>query len=183
MTKTSRYMEEILSEINQSVSEIDFNHTTEIIETLYNCERIFLTGAGRSGLAIRSFGNRLMHLGNSVHLVGDVSTPSIQQEDVLVISSGSGETESLVIQAEKAKKQGAKVILFTTNQNSRLGKAADKMVIVKAADKDSDVTTLQPMGSLFEQVSLLLFDAIVLEWKELYQTSYETMKKRHANME
>lgn len=183
MTKTSGYMQEILNEINQSIPEIDFNATSEIIETLYKSKRIFITGAGRSGLAIRSFGNRLLHLGKSVHVVGDISSPSIQEDDVLMVSSGSGETESLVTHAEKAKKQGAKVILVTTNQNSRLGKIAVKKIIVKAVNKDSEVTTLQPMGTLFEQASWLLFDAIVLEWKEQYQVSYETMKKRHANLE
>ncbi|WP_152654550.1 hypothetical protein [Oceanobacillus sp. CFH 90083] len=65
MTKTLGYMQEILNEISQSMSEIDFNDIAEIIETLYNSKRIFITGAGRSGLAIRSFGNRLLHLGKS----------------------------------------------------------------------------------------------------------------------
>ena len=46
--------------------------------------RIFVAGAGRSGLCIRAAGMRLMQMGKSTYIVGETITPSIQAGDLLV---------------------------------------------------------------------------------------------------
>ena len=56
---------------------------------------------------------RLMHMGKQVYVVGEIVTPSIQQGDLLLIVSGSGETESLVAMAKKAKRLGATIATVT----------------------------------------------------------------------
>lgn len=43
-----------------------------------------------------------MHLGFKVSLVGEISSPHSQPGDLLIICSGSGETESLKSLAKKA---------------------------------------------------------------------------------
>ena len=49
-----------------------------------------------------------MHLGYTVYFVGEPTTPSIQEGDLLILGSGSGNTASLVSNAKKAKDQGSK---------------------------------------------------------------------------
>lgn len=49
---------------------------------------------------IRAFANRLLHLGYSVSLVGEISSPHTKSGDLFLIGSGSGETTSLVNQAK-----------------------------------------------------------------------------------
>ena len=127
---------------------------------------IFLAGAGRSGLMIRAFANRLLHLGYSVSLVGEISSPHTKSGDLFLIGSGSGETTSLVNQAKIAKDNGVVIGLFTTNSSSTLGEIADQVVIIPTQSKQSKDEALQPMGSLFEQTSLFLYDSIILNLME-----------------
>ncbi len=48
--------------------------------------------AERSGLMMRVFAMRLMHMGFESHVVGETLTPAVEKGDLLVIGSGSGET-------------------------------------------------------------------------------------------
>lgn len=182
-----RQMEAIMKELDNGISLMDVGESTEILECLNNAKRIFLAGSGRSGLAIRAFANRLMHLGKTVYLVGEITTPSIGAGDILFIGSGSGETASLIVNAKKAKQLGAMVILNTTNPQSTLGKLADFKFIINAVNKETETvqkeSSIQPMGSTFEQLSFLLYDAIVLEWIATFNQTHEYMKVRHANLE
>ncbi|WP_328799886.1 6-phospho-3-hexuloisomerase [Paenibacillus sp. LX16] len=187
MDKLIKQMEVIMKELERSISLMNVGECEQILQALYNTKRIFLAGSGRSGLAIRAFANRLLHLGKTVYIVGDITTPSIQAEDILFIGSGSGETAGLIVNAKKAKQSGAKVILNTTNSQSTLGKLADYMLLINVDNKETDTdlmeSSIQPMGSAFEQLSLLLYDAIVLEWVATFNETYDDMKLRHANLE
>ena len=74
----------------------------------------------RSGIAIRAFANRLMHIGFSVSIVGEISSPHSKPGDLLIICSGSGETGSLKSLAEKAKQSGIDLALVTMKKSQRL---------------------------------------------------------------
>ena len=93
-----------------------------------NAKRIFVGGAGRSGFAARGFSNRLMHLGFQVYFVGEPTTPSIQEGDLLIVGSGSGNTASLVSNAKTAKAQGAKVATVTMFPENKIGSMADAAI-------------------------------------------------------
>lgn len=182
-----KQMAAIMKELDHSVSLMHIGDSEEILQTLNHAERIFLAGSGRSGLAIRAFANRLVHLGKTVYVVGDVTTPSIGAGDVLFIGSGSGETASLIVNANKAKQLGAKVILNTTNPKSTISKLADFKLVINVMNKEAETEekepSIQPMGSTFEQLSFILYDAIILEWIETFNQTFDNMKARHANLE
>ena len=78
-------------------------------------------GLGRSGLVARAFAMRLMHLGISVYVVGETTTPALSPEDCLC-NFGSGETFSIISAAEIAHKRGTKIIAVTSYVDSTLGK-------------------------------------------------------------
>lgn len=44
-------------------------------------------------------------------------------------------------------------------------------------------TSIQPMGSLFEQYSMILFDSLVLDMMNYKKETNDTMYARHANLE
>ena len=83
-----------------------------LVKEIMEARHIFGAGSGRSGVAMRGFVNRLMHLGKSVSLVGEISSPHTKEGDLLIIGSGSGETENLVALANKAKKNKVKIALI-----------------------------------------------------------------------
>ena len=155
----------------------------EIIEK----NRIFLTGAGRTSLIMKSFGIRLMHLGFDVYMVGDINTPTINKKDLLIVGSGSGETTSLVGISEKAKKLGVKIILFTINPSSSIGQLASlKLCIPGVSPKLKNNTkhkSVQPMGSLFEQSLFLTLETLILILMEKKKINSELMYNNHSNLE
>ena len=94
---------EILEELKEDAKQIDDDKLKEVEKLITEANRIFISGAGRSGFAARGFSNRLMHLGYTVYFVGEPTTPSIQEGDLLIVGSGSGNTASLVSNTKKAK--------------------------------------------------------------------------------
>lgn len=122
-------------------------------------------------------------MGLSVSVVGEITSPHVKKGDVLIFNSASGSSEKLVSQAKEAKKYGVMIILITTNIDSSLAKLSNLVVKVEAQSKYSETESIQPMGAIFEQYSLLLFDSLVLSYMSKYQISEQIMKDNHADME
>ena len=111
----------------------------------------------------------------------------MQEGDLLIITSGSGTTGSLVKMAEKAKVLNGRVGLITIYPESTIGKMADVVVQINAPTSkskiDTGVTSIQPMGSLFEQSLLICLDFIIRILMDKTGITGEEMFKRHANLE
>ncbi len=60
----------ILQKAEQILSSIDEKQIEEICEVFLKTERIFLYGAGRSGLVAKAFAIRLVHLGFQTYVIG-----------------------------------------------------------------------------------------------------------------
>lgn len=180
------YSEEIWKEVDAALSIIEEKELYYFMEELQNAQKIFCDGLGRSGLVCRGFAMRLMHLGFTSMYVGDTVTTAIGEKDLLLICSGSGESETLISHAGKAKKRGARVAVVTGRRESVLGKMADTKIVISAPPKDgmeNDFKSILPMGTLFEGVSAMIFENIVLELMKQRNETGQTMFMRHANLE
>lgn len=187
MNHITNYLREIMNELSKYVEEVSMCQGSDFIWELYNAPRIFLAGTGRSGLSVKAFANRLLHIRDQIYVVGNITTPPIRANDVIFIGSGSGETEHLINIANKANKLGATVIVNTANKQSALGQIANYTIVINSQTKQSNnvekSSTIQPMGSLFEQLSFILYDSIILELMDVYDFTEQDMKERHANLE
>jgi 6-phospho-3-hexuloisomerase len=156
-----------------------------LAEAIVGAERIFVLGAGRSGLALQMTAMRLMHLGFVVHVVGEVTAPAIGPNDVLLTASGSGTTGAIVRSAEVAAAVGADVVAITAAAASPLAGLASVLVVVPAAGKldRSASVSAQYAGSLFEQTLLLLGDAVFHTLWARSAKSADELWPRHANLE
>jgi 6-phospho-3-hexuloisomerase len=178
----------IFGELGATAAEVTKQRADDLdnlAETLAKARRIFVLGAGRSGIALQMTAMRLMHLGLTVHVVGDVTTPAIGPGDVLLTASGSGTTTSIVRGADAAVKAGANVTVITTAEASPLAALATAVVIVPAAGKldRSGTVSAQYAGSLFEQTVMLLGDALFHSlWLRSGQSADE-LWPRHSNLE
>lgn len=182
------FLFEIADEVRECLSRIDAEEVEAALAILEGAPRVFVAGAGRSGLAMRAFAMRLMHLGITSYVVGEMVTPSFAAGDVLVIGSGSGRTESLLGVARKAKALGGRIQLFTIDRASPLAELADVTVRIpapspKAVTSVDTANSVQPLGSLFEQSLFLLGDALILLLMERRRISSDEMFGRHANLE
>lgn len=86
----------ILDEIEQTLSNIKSEETSTFLTQLLDAKNVFVSGKGRSGFVANSFAMRLNQLGKQAHVVGESTTPSIHQEDLFVVISGSGSTAHLL---------------------------------------------------------------------------------------
>jgi 6-phospho-3-hexuloisomerase len=175
----------ILDENQKLAEQIDFGQIADLVPFIQNAERIFITGAGRTGLALKAAAMRLMHLGFTVFVVGETTTPAIRKNDLLIAGSGSGTTSSIVKAAEKASSAGAEVISFSTTTDSPLAVLSSYVAILPAAQKQDHGGSIskQYAGSLFEQSVLLVTDALIQTLWKLDGTLAEELWKRHANLE
>ncbi len=144
--------------------------------------RIFIAGAGRSGLVSKFFAMRLMHAGYSVYIVGEIVTPSIREGDLFLVLSGSGETETMLAFTKAAKKKGAKVALICTKASSTIGDLADVTFQIGKPELYSKVTAM-PMGTTFELSTLLFLESTIAHVIHEKGIPEEEMRTRHANLE
>ena len=188
-------MERLAQKIEEQLRAIDKKSIDQFVESLINAKRIFIGGAGRSGLVAKAFGMRLMHLGFTVYVIGEVITPAINKDDLLIVVSGSGQTLSVVVAARIAKEKGVKIVSITSNPNSDIGKISDVIVQIKGrrpedAKRDYEARQLlgnheplAPLGTLFELSALVFLDSIIDELMLRYQKSEDELKKLHADLE
>lgn len=175
----------IVQELASLMERIDGREWEALCDAILAARRVFLAGAGRSGLAVRAFAMRLMHLGLSAWVCGETTTPGAGAGDLLLIVSGSGETGGLPAAAKKAKSLGCQVALITVRPESTIGELADCVVKIPAPTPKAEhgFRSIQPMGALFEQSSHLLMDAAVLRLMTRMGVDEAAMYARHANLE
>jgi len=175
----------VLAENQRVLHAIDYLAVEQLAQKIVEIERIFVIGEGRSGLAIRMAAMRLMHLGCQVYVVGETTTPSIRATDLLIACSGSGSTETVRAIAAKAKVIGAYLVGVTVNKQSLLGQLADLSIeLVAATKQDFDNGASQQFaGSLFEQSTLLFFDALFYFLSQKLNKTTQLILASHANLE
>ena len=176
----SEHMNFVSDYIKKISRELDSENINRLINEITSAKKIFLMGAGRSGLEARAFAMRLMHLGFDVHVVGDVTAPVPTSEDLVIIISGSGKTRSIVDLGTIIKGKGPKMAIITANKDYSL--ILDMAIIIPVTIEDIDKDLREcflPMGTLFEAVSHIFLDAIISELKYRTGTTEIKMKDRH----
>ena len=184
--QTSQYLAKIIKELSRSVDLIADEEAEKLVNGILESKKVFVAGAGRSGLMGKSFAMRLMHMGIDAYVIGETVTPTFEQDDILIIGSGSGETKSLVSISEKAKRIGGTIATATISPESTIGALADIVIKLPGSPKDQsegDYQTIQPMGSLFEQTLLLFYDGVILRLMDKKGLDTNKMYGRHANLE
>lgn len=175
----------ILNELERTLGAVSEAEIAAAQKMILAARRVFVMGAGRSGLVLKMTAMRLMHLGLVVHVAGEVTAPAIGPGDLLLTASGSGTTVGVLHDAEIAVKAGAQVLAITAARESTLGKLADSVVVIPAATKQDHGGTMsqQYAGALFEQSTLLIMDAMFQRmWRDGGESAQE-LWKRHANLE
>ena len=186
----------IIGNIVSAEEFLDEESIDKFENIIIESENVFVTGAGRSGLAAKAFAMRLMHLGLSSYVVGETISPAINEEDCIIAISGSGETNTIVSTVKIAKNRSSKVLVVTSYPESTLGQLADSCLLVKGRTKkevddenymkrqiNGNYTSLTPLGTAFELTTLVFLDAIVSELMEKMHQTESDLKARHTVLE
>ena len=191
--------EEIITGAQQAMSELDLDQVEKMIQMILDAreKKIFVVGVGRSGFIGRAFAVRLMNLGFNVYFLGETITPAATKEDLIIVISGSGTTKLALTASSAAKEIGAKVIAITSYPDSPLGKTADHLVFIGGRTKIGwprkkdylarqilgERETLSPLGSIFENNSMIFLDSLVVELMHRLGKTEEELRKLHATIE
>lgn len=188
-------MREISKLVGEASTKLDEKQVDAFTKTLLETKRVFVVGAGRSGLVAKAFAMRLMQLGIDVYVIGETTAPSLKEGDLFFAISGSGETDLIVSAAQIAKKAGAKVGVVTSYPRSSLGKLADLLVTLPGRTKTETTTDfverellgeyapLAPLGTLFEITAMVFLDGVVAALMTALGKKEEDLRARHATIE
>lgn len=187
MTEHNELVDAILADVGRTLRQVDAGEVEALQAALLSAERIFLAGKGRTGLQMRAFAMRLMHLGLRAHVVDDVTTPALGAGDLLLIGSASGRTGSLLRYIETVGVTGARLATLTGNLEAPIAAAADICVTIPAtnfkAGGQASAESVLVMGSLFEHCLGLLCDLLIIRLKAALNVDEAQMNARHANLE
>jgi len=172
----------ILGKISSTLSATEYDYDSQLLGLINKANGIFLAGAGRSALVCKNFAMRLMHSGYVVNVVGETVTPSIRDGDLLIVISGSGETQQLAAFTQKAKDVGAKSILISSRVESTIGDMVDMVFNIGRPNMYEKVHGM-PMGSIFELSTLIFLESVISYIIHEQKLTEEDMRALHANME
>ena len=100
----TKYISEILQELQECLSSGSTAEFAMIGQLIDQAEKIFVAGMGRTGYVMKGFTMRLEQAGYEAYWIGDTNTPAAGKGDLLILGSGSGETETLKVYAKKGKR-------------------------------------------------------------------------------
>lgn len=176
----------VAGEIADVLQRVDEKQIADVVATLTAAPRAFVLGVGREGLAARGFAMRLGHTGLETHWGWDDTTPAVENEDVFVLVNGSGEIGHLDYVFAQVKATGAKTIVVTGVPEAHTPQNADLILAVPASvykGRGDLVPSIQPMGSLFEQSTLITLDLVVLMLAREKNLTFSDLAARHRNFE
>ncbi|SLL35668.1 3-hexulose-6-phosphate isomerase [Mycobacteroides abscessus subsp. abscessus] len=184
--KTTDYLDRVIQELSQAGTLIANDDLEKLVERIHTANKVFVYGAGRSGFMLKSFAMRMMHMGIDAYVVGETVTATYEKDDLLIVGTGSGETKSIITIVEKAKSIGGNITALTISPDSTVGELADQVIKMPGSPKDrgnEEAKSIQPMGSMFEQLLLIVLDSAILKYMELKELDSNKMYGKHANLE
>lgn len=162
--------------IEKTADRVDYEVLSQIVDLFCGIKKrgkkVILAGCGTAGMAARRIAHTLcvveipaffLSPADSVH--GGMG--AMQEGDVLVLVSKSGNTQEIINYLPAAEKKGLTVIGVTENENSILGKEADILLKVKI-DREPDCWGIISSASTLAEISV--FDAIAFTVME--ETGY-----------
>ncbi len=152
------------------------------VELILNCRgRVVVSGIGKSGHVGRKLAATLASTGTPAFFVHPVEASHgdlgmITPDDIVVMLSNSGETDELVSLTPHLKREGARLISITGNEQSSLAQAAD-VHLDAAVDTEACPLGLAPTAST--TAALALGDALALTLLDARGFSAEDFARSH----
>ncbi|UCC92968.1 MAG: SIS domain-containing protein [Thermoplasmata archaeon] len=167
--------------IHRTIDSIDCALTDRLVDAIYDADRVFLYGAGRSGFVARCFAMRLGHLGIRFVRMSIDETDPAGERDLAIVISGTGTTQSSIFYARSSMDSGAEVACITENEDSTLAEMADIVIHLRTPD-DEKRPEFAPMGTIFEDSCLIYLDTLVVDLMVRMEETEESMRKRHGQL-
>lgn len=142
---TLNNVSEVYVDVLQSTwNELDPEEIEKVVDLIKRARRIYTYGLGSSGYSALEMGQRLTRMGLAAFATVDshmmfINAEVINETDLLLVLSSSGETDELNEAVALAKQQGVPTVAIVGDQESHLA----KMVTVSIQAKNSSVVNNQ----------------------------------------
>jgi len=173
--------------VSDTAKLLDYSKLSEAIKTLHEAKRIDLYGIATSGIVASDLYQKLIRIGKNAAAFSDshmqqTSASALQEGDVAIGLSYSGETNETIYALQIAKDQGAKTIAITKYGSSSLSSIADISLFISSSevgmrrgDMASRMAQLHLIDILFVGLVSQYFDQYVPRLEQSYQ-----MVKRYS---
>ena len=168
---------DIVSQCVSALSHVTQEARDGLADAIVKARTVFVFGVGRSGLVAQSFAVRLVQLGLKVYFIGDMTTPLISDKDLVILVSNSGGTMSVVKTAEITRRIGTTVVSVSGSENNNLALTSDRNIVISTETRNGETS---PLGTVFEDATMLFFDSMVPQLMKALGVSEEDMRARHA---
>ncbi|WP_078392537.1 MurR/RpiR family transcriptional regulator [Shouchella patagoniensis] len=136
-------------------------HSIELaIKKILKAKRLYFFGQGLSGTIAEDGAHKFMRLGGMVVSIKDPQYQAIyashmNEQDMVIAISHSGETIDLINVIEMAQANGAFILVITSNQKSTLAELADCLLVTQAHE-----TNRQSDAMVSRLIQLALMDTL-----------------------
>jgi 6-phospho 3-hexuloisomerase len=183
LSRFGRSLDEIVGHLESVKKDFEEEKMDALVKVLLSSRRIFVYGAGRSGLVGRMFTQRLMHLNLNAYFVGETLTPALESQDVFVAISGSGQTTSTLALTKATKERGAKVVVLTAHPDSSFAEEADLIIPIKGKTKLTEYESYAPFTTIFDITCLAYLDSLASELMGRLGLTDKDIEGKHATVE
>ncbi len=164
-----KYFQKQQRSLNNFFQKIDIECVDKMATLFAACEgNLLFSGVGKSGhiaekiaTTLLSTGTRALYLPPNNAMHGDIGI--VQEKDILVLLSKSGESEELLQLLSAAKQRNVKIIVWTSNSESRLAKACDLLCYLPL---DGELCPFNLAPTTSSLLQLLLGDVLAVSLME-----------------
>lgn len=171
-------IQETINSIKETHNSIDKELLKETIEVLRKSDKVMAVGLGTSSIVAKDLYYKLLKVGKNTFYNEDMHISyqigaMLEANDVCVIISHSGNTEEILKLVKMVKENSTKVIIITSNPNSKIAKLSD---IVLQIISEEGLLRTTAMSSRIVQLSIIdiLFLGLL---KEEYDSSIDKILK------
>ena len=151
--------------IAKTATRLDPSAVERVVELLASCKgKVVILGVGKSGIigqkiaaTMTSAGTAALYLHPSDALHGGLGI--VQQNDVVIVLSNSGETDEIVAMLPYLKNRQVAIVAIVGNLNSTLARRAD---VVLDASVDTEACPLNLAPTTSTTVALAIGDALAM---------------------
>lgn len=144
----------IINVVSNTKSLINKEDIERTIDLIHQSKNMYVFGLGASGVAALEMQNRFMRFGKVGHSVNDshfqtMYASMVNDKDIIIVISLSGETVDLIYPLELAKKNKCRIVAITNYIMSPIAKLAD--IVLLTSGKEN----LLNGGTLISKISQL----------------------------
>lgn len=128
-TKVNDILKKSLLEVTNTLDNISIDNVLKAVDIIKTAPRIYLLSRGLTELVSQEFSLKMQLLGYDIFMISDPAimqkvTADIKSSAIVIILTLSGTTQELIVSAENAAAQGAKIITICCNSEAPLVKLA-----------------------------------------------------------